>query len=230
MDFNKIKKNSNFDWNKVIAFPDGGISLDFEFEIEPEDFLDYAELDLQKNDNHSLVNALSNSKRAIDCSAEKIIKIFNLKPRTNNFPSKLELLQEIGVVAPRIINKVNKNRNFLEHKFKVPSKENVEDALDIANLFVSAVNGVLRSVWTDFYIKEGPGDLDDGRLENAIYFSFDDKKKEWKATLYKNDKKFHSIVTPELPAYKSIIKLTLSGERNVKKEKEAIKELSDNAN
>ena len=96
MDFNNLIKRSNFNWNNVAAFHDSGGSLDYEFEIEPEDFLGYAEIDIQKNDRHSMVNTLSNSKRAIDCSAEKIIKIFCLKPKTNNFPSKLELLQEIG--------------------------------------------------------------------------------------------------------------------------------------
>ena len=134
------------------------------------------------------------------------------------------------MVAPRIINKVNKNRNFLEHEFKLPSKENIEDALDIANLFVSAVNGVLKAVLTDFYIKEGSGDLDDGKLENCIYFSFDDEKKELEVTLYKNDEEFHSTVAANHPKYKSIIKLILTEGKNITKEKDAIMELSDNAN
>lgn len=229
MDFNNLLKKSNFDWDKVTIFAEAGTNLDYEFDIEPEDFLNYAEMDIQKNDRRSLVNALSNSKRAIDCSAEKIIKIFCLKPKTNNFPSKLELLKEIGFVAPRIINKVNKNRNFLEHEFKMPSKDNVEDALDIANLFVSAVNGVLRNVWVDFYIKEVSGRDADRNLENSISFSFDEEKKEWEATLFKNDNSFHSTIAPDHPNYNSIIKLTLSEGRNIKIEKDAIMELSENA-
>ncbi len=227
MDFNELKKKANFDWIKVVAIADSGQSLDFEFEIEPEEFIEFAELDFQKNDKASLVNALSNAKRAIHCATDKIIGIFALKTK-KDFTSKLELLQDIGVIAPRIISKVNKNRNFLEHQYKLPIKESVEDAIDIASLFVVAVRGVLHSVWSDFYIKEGSGDIE--QLDNSIYFSFEEKKKQWEATLVLDKSRLKSIIKPTDYDYKSIVKIVLCQEINAIKEKEGILELARSIN
>jgi hypothetical protein len=53
-----------------------------------------------------------------------------------NIPRKLDFISQSGVVAPRILNHVNELRNRLEHEFAPPSKRQVEDALDVATLFV----------------------------------------------------------------------------------------------
>ena len=44
------------------------------------------------------------------------------------------LLTEIGVVAPRIVTKVVRARNYLEHEYRKPEKEQVEDAVDVTTL------------------------------------------------------------------------------------------------
>jgi Domain of unknown function (DUF4926) len=49
------------------------------------------------------------------------------------------LLTEIGVVAPRIVTKVIRARNYLEHQYRKPEKGQVEDAVDVATLFVAAL-------------------------------------------------------------------------------------------
>jgi hypothetical protein len=41
------------------------------------------------------------------------------------------------VLTPRILGKITHLRNRLEHDFATPSKRDVEDALDVATLFVS---------------------------------------------------------------------------------------------
>lgn len=49
------------------------------FDITPRDFLDFAEKDLeQPNSIHSLVNATSNLKRAIDCQLDSFLILLNL--------------------------------------------------------------------------------------------------------------------------------------------------------
>lgn len=121
-------------------------SLNFPFEQTGDDYLKSAERDLQHEDNAGNINALTNAKRAIDCQLEALITKFGL-PKKKNFPERICQLQRIGLVAPRILQKVNKTRNFLEHQFKVPERAEAEDAVDIATLFVKVTN----SIFYDFY-------------------------------------------------------------------------------
>jgi hypothetical protein len=54
-----------------------------------------------------------------------------------NIPKKLDFISQSGLLAPRILRKITGLRNRLEHEFAPPSKHQVEDALDVAMLFVS---------------------------------------------------------------------------------------------
>jgi len=116
------------------------------FEISPEEFLKFAELDLTAEYKHHLVNSLSNTKRAIDSQLDSLLIGFGLSEKSKRwrFPKKIEFLNSVGIISPRILNKINKKRNLLEHEYKNPSKEEVEDALDVALLFVSYTNKYLN--------------------------------------------------------------------------------------
>jgi hypothetical protein len=110
--------------------------------LAPRDFLDFAVDDsTDLNKERSLVNCLGNCKRAIDSQVDCLIGRLGMFPLAKrqgwNIPTKLEFISKSGLVAPRILRKVNTLRNRLEHDHAVPSKEQVEDALDIATLFVS---------------------------------------------------------------------------------------------
>jgi len=52
-----------------------------------------------------------------------------------SFPTKIEVIQKIGVVSPNILKLINSRRNQLEHRHKKPRKEEVVEFLDIAELF-----------------------------------------------------------------------------------------------
>jgi hypothetical protein len=110
--------------------------------IEPRDFLNFAIEDsatLEQERNR--INCLSNCKRAIDSQVDRLIGRLGFLPlaRTKRWtiPKKLEFVSQSGVVAPRILHNVNKVRNRLEHDFAPPSQQQVEDALDVAMLFIS---------------------------------------------------------------------------------------------
>ena len=110
--------------------------------LEPRDFLNFAVEDsvaLEKEKNR--VNCLSNCKRAIDGQVDRLIGrlgFFPLAKRQGwNIPKRLNFISESGLVAPRILRNVNALRNRLEHDHAVPSKQQVEDSLDVATLFVS---------------------------------------------------------------------------------------------
>lgn len=126
-----------------------GPTLDYEriwadkritFDIMPKNFLRFAENALSQNSESGLINALSNTKRALDCQVELIIYEHGFGKKLNKerwgFPKKIKFLQENGILAPRILEKINKTRNLLEHEFKKPDIEHVEDALDVVTLFI----------------------------------------------------------------------------------------------
>jgi len=110
--------------------------------LGPRDFLNFAVEDsLALEDERNRVNCLSNCKRAVDAQVDRLIGQLGFFPLAKkerwNIPRKLDFISESGVVAPRILRRVNSLRNRLEHEFATPSKQQVEDALDVATLFVS---------------------------------------------------------------------------------------------
>lgn len=122
------------------------------FDVKPCDFLSFAEIDLTANYTHNLINALSNAKRALDCQLDTLLIGFGFydeaKSRMWSFPKKIEKIKELGILAPRVLNKINRTRNLMEHSFVKPDRAAVEDFVDIASLFLAS---------TDKYIYSLPG-------------------------------------------------------------------------
>ena len=136
--FRELVERVDINLASLSLVPDTGTTLDLEYEITPDDFLSFAEKDILQNDVRGLVNGLSNAKRAIDCQVEKLLAGLGL-PSARSFPKKMALLTELSVIAPRIVTKVIRTRNYLEHEYRKPEKEQVEDAVDVATLFVAAL-------------------------------------------------------------------------------------------
>ena len=120
--------------------------------MNPQDFLDFAENDLKARMFGAYVNALSNAKRAIDCRVDQLLLNFGINQKNWNFPQKIEYLKDIGLIAPKIVEKVNRNRNYMEHTYKCPDEEKASDAVDIASLFIEAINNKLNMVMTYFLL------------------------------------------------------------------------------
>lgn len=57
-------------------------------------------------------------------------------------PKKIERLKALGLLAPSLLRKVVDMRNVLEHEYIAPEIENVEEALDIASLFVMSASAM----------------------------------------------------------------------------------------
>ena len=152
MDLRTFLKFMDLDCERLDVFWSSGAPLLFDQEVEPIEFLKFSEDDLLRGDKQGLVNALTNAKRAIDSQIDKIFGCFGIL-KQRNFPQKMQILQDMGLVAPRIIVKVSKLRNLLEHEYKLPDKEQVEDAVDIADLFVLALDSNLDNFPDTFYIR-----------------------------------------------------------------------------
>ena len=182
--------------------------VDIPFEIKARQLLKYAEYDLNNEYEHHLVNSLSNIKRAIDCQLDSLLIGFGLYDKSKNerwnFPQKIDLLNQIGIVSPRILKKINQKRNLLEHEYKNPTKEEVEDALDVAILFMAYTEKHLLSVWKEIEIEDDAED----------WFSIEVDYKHNKIILKTLDKTKKEI-TADNEEYREFIKLVVTVRNNV---------------
>lgn len=166
---------------EILEFVKDGVNVDVDepilrwqspYEIKPREFLESAECDLRQDYDHHLLNALSNAKRAITCQIDNLICMMALTDRSSkerwNFPRKIEILNRAEIISPPILSKVNRRRNLLEHEYRRPTAEEVEDAIGVAQLFISS---------TDRYLVGGIGRVafysDDGDHEIELRLDYE---------------------------------------------------------
>lgn len=113
-----------------------------ELETSPIQFLSLAEDDFERGGLSALVNATTNVKRAIVCQLDQLLISFGYPSLRWNVPKKIERLRALGLLAPSLLRKVVNMRNILEHEYKTPELEIVEEALDIASLFVMSASAM----------------------------------------------------------------------------------------
>ncbi|HCT7767039.1 TPA: hypothetical protein OT831_005068, partial [Klebsiella pneumoniae] len=110
--------------------------------IGPERYLQDAIDDLKSGDERRHYNnALRNAKSALHMRVDILCYSFggeSFFKKMKSFPRKLDFLESIGIVRPRIIDKINKVRNEFEHEYKNITKEEAEDFVDIVMLFIEA--------------------------------------------------------------------------------------------
>lgn len=149
----------------------GVVPLKIDMVLEPSAYLHFAVEDLNEcTGKRSLINALSNAKRALHFQLEILSKALGYNCRIKSFPNLIEFCGKCGVVSPKVLSKLNKKRNMMEHEYCVPNKEEVEDFTDIVELFLSATNYIIKHFPTDieFYdIRHYP----DGLFKSSIDFT-----------------------------------------------------------
>ena len=136
----------------------GSTEVDSPFDLKAEDFLSFAEEDVKGDKDKDIINALSNAKRAIENRMDHLLYAFGypILEEHWNFPEKIDMLNNLGIIAPRILRKINTIRNLLEHEYKLPNKAEVEDAIDVAILFLESTKKFIYQFVADFtcYDKE----------------------------------------------------------------------------
>lgn len=105
-----------------ITWDDTRESIDLPWDITPTEYLEFSQADITGTDKRSTINALSNAKRALECQLDSLLLAFGLGPLSRKWhvPKKLEVLKDIGIVAPRILAKINRHRNEMEHGYTCP--------------------------------------------------------------------------------------------------------------
>jgi len=159
--------------------------LKTDFDILPQDFISFAEVDLASDYEHNVINALSNSKRALDCQLDIILLSFGYYKESQrnrwSFPKKTDLMNELGLVAPRVLKKINKQRNLLEHQFVKPNRESVEDFIDIVMLFIASTERYSSNFYPQIWLKNKTFDKKYGLFS-------DYKNSQIKINIYQYDK------------------------------------------
>lgn len=170
---------------------DGGNSIYVNnYDLKPIDFLRFSKLDLRESDDRGLINSLTNSKRAIDCQIDEVLKSLGIKVEDlinnkefNIFSKlflidddvmfKLKLIQILNLAPSLLISKTRSLRHKLEHVYQKPKYEEVKEALEVADLFIKSVDRVFNDLWSDFKLTDDENYLRDNKYIN---FSFDSSK------------------------------------------------------
>jgi hypothetical protein len=136
--FRKFLGSVSVDFKDLAMGPSGGGFNLVGMETAPLEFLMQAEKDFLAGGNSSLVNSVTNAKRAISCQMDQLLLTFGYQPYSWNIVKKLDNIRALGLLTPAILRKVAKTRNLLEHEYVKPTQHQVEESLDIATLFVMA--------------------------------------------------------------------------------------------
>jgi hypothetical protein len=114
-----------------------------EFDLYARDYLRFAEMELDRNDESSLINCVGHLKRAIDCQLDVFLHVYGLDKvfRKNNlkFDKKLDFLREIRVFSSRSLSRLNTIRNKMEHSYEIPKIQELEVYFDLAAAFVAVL-------------------------------------------------------------------------------------------
>jgi len=119
-------------------------------EMLPSSYLEFSKHDIDEgNENRNRINAVGNAKRAFHLQTEMLCDAFGWRilyqDKYTGFPKKLEFLSRCGIISPNILKKLNKKRNNIEHSYYIPNIEEVEDYIDIVELFLMATKDLLNS-------------------------------------------------------------------------------------
>jgi hypothetical protein len=197
------------------VIPDGGFSLDpSAFGMDAHDFLAQAEIDLSAASGGGDQNAITNAKRSIACLIDQILLTFGYSPLRWNMKKKMDTVAAMGIVAPRILEKINKSRNMLEHSYQPVTHDDAEDAVDVATLFVASASHILRLFPGEFCLATG-GDED--WYDRSIHFSYGYPNPRFFRISARSDQPIGSEVELGIddPSFLPVVALALAADRGI---------------
>ena len=126
----------------TVEWQDNRDTVKLPWDITPDKYIKFAQDEIVAKDERSVINALSNAKRALACQVDSLLLAFGLDAACEkwSFPRKLERLEMIGIIAPSVLKKINKERNEMEHGYALPDREAIVDFVGIVALFIAATN------------------------------------------------------------------------------------------
>ena len=164
------QKNKLTQANAVTDYGDGS-QLEFPRGIRPGEFISAAEALLEQGES-GYCDAVANAQRAVRAQIKYTLTALGFDLTGMRIKAQISLLDSLGLLAPRLLRKISGPRNLMEHAYKRPTREETEDALDIASLFVEATNRVVSLYWS--YSIEATGRR---KRQPSLFFSFDQQAK-----------------------------------------------------
>ena len=204
-----IKDKLKIDFTSTIIELDSGSGTENPFDLSARDFLRFAKFDFKSNDKKGNINALTNAKRAIDCQIDSAFTIFGIEydkiPNSSNkiielsglknldLPHKLKLIQAVDFAPSGLISKTRTLRNKLEHYYKIPEKEEVHDAIELAELFVLSIESHIKIIQDSFIITDKLKHNENIKLNNCVKVDFNYELKEINLRFYNEKEKTETI-------------------------------------
>ena len=125
----------------------GQLPPPYDTTMSPNGYLEFAIDDFDGESKRGLVNAFGNVKRALHFAVDILLQQYGLFKhfRKSNFPAKLRLLDEIGVLPINVMKNLNVERNLVEHEYDAPPRSRVAEAIDIVKLLLLASEKLLEA-------------------------------------------------------------------------------------
>ena len=242
--FKDLLDRANLPWKKLRIEHESGVILNFRYPLTPKFFLNSARDDLKDGSLRGRINALTNAKRAIDCQTDTFLSAIGYSPKglekqlgktvieglrtfanSVGHPLKFLVLESLGIVTPAIVTRVRDIRHLLEHQYKKPSINAVNDAIDIAALYVSACQGAMSAFLEDVHLgyEKIPHPLGGEQVfERAIWISLDnDEPVHIKLHFYNFTSRERADITlfPNDPCYLALLRLLFAvrSEENIER-------------
>ncbi len=149
-------------------------------ELDPDlasKFIAFANEDLETEDSErARVNAISNAKRALPQRVDLLVDTLGFEhwesKEKKHFPKKLEFCAKCGIIAPRILRKLNSTRNRVEHDYDIPDRPETEDFVDVVSLFLAGTQNLIYQFPAELWLSSGEKLLD-FREECHLSIKFD---------------------------------------------------------
>lgn len=108
--------------------------------LPSELYLEWAQKGFEENNDYGLSIAITYSKKCVCRRIDSLLLYNHLYSFKNKkYPEKITILNKVGIVSPKIIQKLIINtRNELEHLYQKPKKERAENAIELAELYINA--------------------------------------------------------------------------------------------
>jgi len=129
----------------------GELPPPYDSSLQPHHYLEFAIRDLEDQTSRGLVNAFGNAKRSLHFMIDSVLHQYGAFTHYKgaNFPTKLRLLDKMGILPITLMKNLNVERNLLEHEYNVPSRRRVEEAVDVAKLIIMATERIIEKIPTE---------------------------------------------------------------------------------
>ncbi|MFF1819728.1 hypothetical protein ACFVWG_20680 [Kribbella sp. NPDC058245] len=116
-------------------------------DVTADEYLSFAKSDIEPGTLHGAINGLGNAKRALHLMIDTVLQNYGmLVHNPANFPTKLKLLDQVGLIALNVFGKLNIERNVAEHEYSAPSVERVQEFIDVCHLLRLALERLGQDV------------------------------------------------------------------------------------